>query len=57
MQFFSKAKTLEYLSKKLKTAMVPKYYYFNVREYQKNEYKTIKNIQKIFKKKIRFQSC
>ena len=50
MQFFSKAKTLEYLSKKLKTAMVPKYYYFNVREYQKNEYKTIKNIQKIFKK-------
>ena len=43
MQFLSKAKTLEYLSKKLKTVTVPKYYYFNVGEYNKHKKNYPKN--------------
>ncbi len=56
MQFISKAKTLEYLSKKLKIATVPKFYHFTVNSYLQNKNKIIKKIQEEFKGKIAVRS-
>ena len=51
MQFIMKAKTLEYLSKKLKIATVPKFYHFTVNSYLQNKNKIIKKFKKNLKVK------
>tara|TARA_Y100000590_G_scaffold469592_1_gene658480 strand:+ start:758 stop:3070 length:2313 start_codon:yes stop_codon:yes gene_type:complete len=56
MQFKTKAKTLSSIENKIKTAVIPKYYYFKVKNYLANKKKFLSYIQKKFKKKVAIRS-
>ena len=56
MRFQTKAKTLSIVEKKLKSAKIPKYYYFKVQKYFRNKKNILSFICKKFTNKVAIRS-
>ncbi len=54
--FYSKAKTITFLDKKIRLSKIPKSYFFSAYSWKKNSKSIIKDIKKIFNKNIIIRS-